>query len=454
MRRCWSGWACMPASDPESKPKPPLQQTSSAQQRLVADLRQGLHAREQRHLLRTLQLPTGLDLTSNDYLGYATDPRLTAAMQAALELWGNGAGGARLLRGHLAVHAEAEAALASAAGREAALLFSSGWAANVGLLTALCGPADRVVSDALNHASLIDAMRLSRAERVLVPHLDLQAYQTALTQPWTSGRTFVVVESVYSMDGDLAPLAELAELCAAHDALLIVDEAHATGLYGHPDRYGATGRVEALGLQDAVLATVHTGGKALGVGGAAVAGPAALIGHLVNHARSFVFSTGVPPVVAAGWTAALAMAVADRDEVAALHVRAARLRGRLSPTAQSAGAGSGSGSGTGSGSGSGSGIPLGSCIIPVVLGSSARALAVASRLQAQGYDVRAVRPPTVPECTARLRLCVHKGLSDACLDALAEAVLAAVAAEPASAHAPDPATAAAADRQPSPLDRR
>jgi 8-amino-7-oxononanoate synthase len=408
MRRCCNGWACM-LPDPAAVAPAPAAATSAAQGEFVAGLAAGLVQRDSDALLRHLQPATGLDLASNDYLGFARDPRLVAAMQDALAACGAGAGASRLLRGHQAVHADAEAFFARAAGRQAGLLFSSGWVANVGLLTALVGPNDRVLSDALNHASLIDGMRLSRAQRGVFAHGDLAALEKMLTEPWPQGRTFVVVESVYSMDGDLADLVAIADLCCQHGALLLVDEAHATGLYGHQDHYGATGLVEALGLQGKVLASVHTGGKALGTAGAVVVGDQPLIEHLVNHARSFVFSTAVPPVLAAGLHTGLLLAQQDRAEVVALHQRAARFRQQL----QQAGLDTG---------------PSASCIVPVLLGSNEQALWVAQRLQSQGLDVRAVRPPTVPAGTARLRLCVRRPLTEAQLDAVAHAVIAAASA--------------------------
>jgi 8-amino-7-oxononanoate synthase len=408
MRPCCSGWVCMPLDQAVLAPAQTAA-TSAVQGEFVAGLAAGLARRDSDALLRRLQPAAGLDLASNDYLGFASDPRLVAAMQEALATYGAGAGASRLLRGHQAVHADAEAFFATAAGRQAGLLFSSGWAANVGLLTALVGPHDRVLSDALNHASLIDGMRLSRAQRAVFAHGDLRALQRLLTEPWPQGRTFVVVESVYSMDGDLADLTAIADLCCQHGALLLVDEAHATGLYGHHEQYGATGLVEALGLQGKVLASVHTGGKALGTAGAVVVGDQPLIDHLVNHARSFVFSTAVPPVLAAGLRAGLALAQAQRPLVTALHQRAARFRDQL----QQAGLQTG---------------PSVSCIVPVLLGSNERALWVAQRLQAQGLDVRAVRPPTVPVGTARLRLCVRMPLLSEELDAVAAAIIAAVCA--------------------------
>lgn len=356
----------------------------------------GLAEREADDLLRRPGLPRGIDFTSNDYLGYAHDPDLSEAVASAVREHGVGAGASRLLRGHSPQIAEAEGLLAELSGREAALLFSSGFQLNAGLIPALVGAEDVVLSDALNHASLIDGVRLSRARRVVVPHADLDAMDAALAAASGARRRLVVVESLYSMEGDLAPLAALCDLAEAYDAALLVDEAHATGLYGP---VGA-GRVAELGLSDRVLCTVHTGGKALGVGGAWVAGSSTLVAHLVNHCRSFIYSTAPVPAVVAGLRAAVERRRADDARVAALLARAAAFRARLAAAGIDTGASE-------------------SCIVPIMLGSSRRALDVASALQADGFDVRAVRPPTVPDGTARLRVTVRSPVSQATLDALA-----------------------------------
>jgi 8-amino-7-oxononanoate synthase len=353
-----------------------------------AELRGRLAALAEAGLLRRLSLPQGIDLVSNDYLGLAEHPTLRAAMRAALEEGAAGAAGSRLLRGHRREFDEIEERLAAFCGAETALLFGSGWAANVGLLQALLGPGDLVLSDALNHASLIDGLRLSRARRVVYPHQDLDAVSRALRAP-RAGRTFIVTESVFSMDGDLTPLAELAALAEAHGALLIVDEAHATGLYGE----AGAGRVEALGLRGRVLATVHTGGKALGSAGAWVAAPAELRELLVNRARSFVFSTAPLPVLAAALHAALDLLRDEPQRREDVHRKAALLRDALARAGVNAGGAS--------------------AIVPIVIGENEAALALQEGLQAAGFDVRAVRPPTVPAGTARLRATVRFPVSDA-----------------------------------------
>ncbi len=369
----------------------------TVQARFLAELDAQSALRSAAGLLRTLALPAGVDVTSNDYLGYAADPQLAEQTADFVRTHGAGAGAARLLRGHLAIHAQAEAALAALAQREAALLFSSGWAANTGLWPALAGAGDVVFSHTANHASIIDGLRLSKAQRVIFHHPAELAQQL---QAPRAGRAFVAVESVQSMSGQLTDLPALCAVATAHGALVVVDEAHATGLYG---RDGA-GRVAALGLGDQVLCTLHTGGKALGVGGAWLAGPQALVTHLLNHARSFVYSTAVPPAIVGGLLAALVRLQADAAVVAALHAKADWLRTTLAAA----------------------GLDLDgsqSCIVPVVLGAPERALAVALALRGDGFDVRAVRPPTVPRGTSRLRLVVRAPLSEADVQRLAARVI-------------------------------
>jgi 8-amino-7-oxononanoate synthase len=350
--------------------------------------RRELEALEEAGLRRRLRLPAGVDLTSNDFLGLAHHPHVLACMRSALGGLGAGAGGSRLLHGHDRCFDRIEERLAEFSGSEAALLFSSGWAANLGLLQTLLGPDDLVLSDELNHASLIDGIRLSRAQKVVYPHLDLDAVERALRRRPARGRTVIVTESVFSMDGDLAPLAELAALAEARDALLVVDEAHATGLYG---ARGA-GRVEELQLRPRVLATVHTGGKALGSGGAWVAGPRLLRELLVNRARTFVFSTAPLPVLTAALEAALDLVQREPQRRREVHGKAAFLRSELKRLGLEA--------------------PGQAPILPLVVGEAQAAVAVQEGLSAVGFDVRAIRPPTVPAGTARLRVVVRQPVAD------------------------------------------
>jgi 8-amino-7-oxononanoate synthase len=352
-----------------------------------AELLASIEALRSAGLLRRMTLPRGIDLVSNDTLGLAEHPRLTEAMRAALGPLPAGSGGSRLLHGQHAVFEALEKRLAAFCGAEAALLFGSGYAANTGLLPALLGPGDLALSDERNHASLIDGLRLSPARRVVYPHNDVAAVERALREP-RKGRAFVVTESVFSMDGDLAPLVDLAAAAEAGDALLIVDEAHATGLYGSR----GSGWVEELGLRSRVLATVHTGGKALGSGGAWVAGPRELKDVLVNRARPFVFSTAPLPVLAAALGAGLDLVREEPERRAEVHRKSALLRGALASRGVAAGGAS--------------------QIVSLVVGTNRAAVALQEGLQAAGFDARAVRPPTVPEGTARLRVTVRFPLSD------------------------------------------
>lgn len=360
----------------------------SALARYRAALEAELAALEEAGLRRTLRPPRGLDLVSNDYLGLAEHPRLVEAMRSALTRVGAGSGGSRLLRGHREGFDELEERLAAFSGAEAALLFGSGYAANLGLITALVSREDLVLSDERNHASLIDGVRLSGAAKVVYPHGDLDAVAAALDRP-RSGRCFVVTESIFSMDGDRAPLSELAALAEEKEALLIVDEAHATGLYGPR----GSGLVEELGLRDRVLATVHTGGKALGAAGAWVAGPLPVREVLLNRARPFVFSTAPLPVLCSALGAALDLLREEPQRRAAVHAKAALLRGAL----REAGIDTGESA---------------SPIVPVIVGENERAVALADGLAAAGFDARAVRPPTVPPGSARLRVTARYPVPD------------------------------------------
>jgi 8-amino-7-oxononanoate synthase len=363
-------------------------------------------ARAAAGLARHLSRPGGVDFSSNDYLGLGADfafaaevaARVAAAAAAREPLF---APASRLLRGHLAIHERLEARLAAFKGAEAAMVLPSGWQASAALWGALVEPGDLVISDALNHASVIDALRASRVERRVVPHLDPGAVRRELDRCAPAGERFVVVESLYSMDGDLAPLAELAVLCRDRGAHLVVDEAHATGIYG--DARGS-GRIEACGVGSDVLASVTTFGKALALQGGAIAGPRWLIDRLVARARPFVFSTAVSPLLLVALEVALDRVAREPERRGRVHDNARRLRAALATA----------------------GLDVdreGSPIVPVVVGGNARALEVAGRIARRGFDVRAVRPPTVPEGTARLRVSVHATHSASELDGLATAVV-------------------------------
>lgn len=355
-------------------------------------------------LYRRMSLPGGLDFSSNDYLGLSRDARFQLAFLERLqESAGKSALAApasRLLRGNTAHHEAVEAQLARFKGTASALLFPSGYQANVGLLSALIDPEDRVLSDEQNHASIIDGLRLSRCKKMIFPHLDWQALERSLAQP-SSGRTFVVTESLFSMDGDLAPLDRYAELADKYGAYLIVDDAHATGVFG---RERGSGLTEQFAVERQATAIVSTLGKAFGLFGAFVAGSDLLIDYLTNRCRAFIFSTAVPPLLLFGIETALDHLSAHPSLRERVCARADRLRRRLGEAGMNT---------------------LRSCgpIVPVVLGSNERALQIAEQLQQQGFDVRAIRPPTVAAGTARLRISVHADHSEEDIDKLAEALI-------------------------------
>lgn len=367
---------------------------------LAARVRARVADLDSQGLLRTLRPPAGIDLSSNDYLGLATHPRLAARLSVAVERDGCGSTGSRLLRGHRERFTAIEQRFAAFKGAERSLYFSSGYLANLAVLATLPEAGDVIYSDERNHASIIDGIRLSRAARVIVPHGDVGALERRLAVHDAAGERFVVIESLFSMDGDIAPLADYAAVCRRHGALLLVDEAHAVGIYG-PD---GSGLVRDSGADDDVLVSINTAGKALGVAGAFVAGPAWAIDYLQQRARPFVFSTAPPPAVAAAIEAALDIVAEEPERRARLLARARFLRDRLAE-AGFAGAAAGT-----------------SQIVPIVIGDNEAAVELAGALQALGYDVRAIRPPTVPPGTARLRVAVNVGLAEDELERFAAAV--------------------------------
>lgn len=336
--------------------------------------------RERRSTVRRAQPHAAglLDLASNDYLGLAGDSRLADAAIAAMRRYGTGARASRVVTGTLPAHVELERALCSLTGQNAALVFSSGYTANLGLLTALGGPDALIVTDQHVHASLIDGARLSRSAVVTVPHGDLEALRCTLATRQQK-RALVVVESVYSVLGDAADLMATARLCAEHDTLLIVDEAHGIGVLGQ-----GRGAVHAVGLagRDHVVVTA-TLSKALAAQGGAVLGSVLLREHLVNAARSFIFDTGLAPASAAAAAAACAIITEEPDRVAALH-RIADLLASSLGVDRAAG-------------------PVQS--VPV--GSAETAWRIAENLRRAGVLVGCFRPPSVPDGVSRLRLTAH-----------------------------------------------
>lgn len=346
---------------------------------------------ERDDLLRRPKRPAAarglVPLCSNDYLGLRADPALLDGAVAAARVDGIGAGASRLIDGTHPAHTALEAALAAWWGTPGALVFSSGYAANVGTLAALLQPGDAVFSDALNHASLIDGIRLSRAERHVFAHADVADLDARLAACTASGLRLVVVESIYSMDGDRAPLPALVEVCRRRGATLVVDEAHALGVCGPAGR----GLVAELGLEADVGVRIGTFGKSFGTAGAFVAGSEALMAWLYNRARSFVFSTAVSPLVAGAAHAALER-VARGDRTRELVARIDHVSRALVDAGWLD-------------------APLQSAIAPLVVGTPAAALAAEARLAEAGYAVPAIRPPTVPVGTSRLRMTVTLGPS-------------------------------------------
>jgi|SRR5579883_2335437 8-amino-7-oxononanoate synthase len=368
-----------------------------------ARLYEGLRFLDHRNQRRNLAEIRGVNFCSNDYLGLAESAALQKAVAEAVQRAERvGGTGSRLLSGQTEEWREVEEEFAKFAGTEAALFFTSGYGANVGLLSSLVGKDDVIFSDEQNHASLIDGMRLSGARKVIYPHLNLNALEDALRQeagaPW---RKVIVTESVFSMDGDIAPLAEIANLAEKYNAALILDEAHATAVQGPSGR----GLAISAGLTHRVLALIHTCGKALASAGAFVCGSAVLKDHLVNHARTFIFSTALPPYMAAQIGAALQLAEGMDRERDLLLGNAAALRESLRAEGfDTAG--------------------TGSQIVPVVLHSNEAALEAAEHLQREGFAVRAIRPPTVPPGTSRLRLSLTVRIAEEELSRLVRALVA------------------------------
>jgi 8-amino-7-oxononanoate synthase len=321
-------------------------------------------------------------LCSNNYLGLANHPTLVAAAADAAARWGVGAGASRLISGSLALHHQLETEIASWKRAEAAVLFNSGYHANVGTIAALVGEGDAIFSDALNHASIIDGCRLSRARVVVYPHNDVNALESELARVPARHR-LIVTDSVFSMDGDMAPLREICELAERYDAWVMVDEAHATGVLGPT----GAGLVEQLGLHERVAVQMGTLGKALGCFGAFVAARRDVVRLLVNRARSLVFTTALPPPVVGAALAAVRLVRAEPERRARLQANAQTLHAELQRM--------------------GAPVPAApSHILPVVLGSEARTMECSARLLERGVWVQGIRPPTVPPGTARLRATV------------------------------------------------
>jgi len=342
-----------------------------------------------RSQFRQLAAIPGVNLCSNDYLALSEDLRIRLAVANAMEQDDRfSSSGSRLLSGYAAVWDELESELASFTGVESTLYFSSGYLANVGLLSAIIKPDATVFSDSANHASLIDGIRLTRAGKVIYPHRDLNYLEQALRSTVHSGERFIIVESIFSMDGDRAPLTDLYDLADRYEAALIIDEAHATGVEGPSGR----GLVAASGRPDCVLATIHTCGKALASMGAFIGCSERVREYLINKARTFIFSTALPPYVAAQTQTALRIVRNAEDRRQHLRMLTHLLRAALVQNGFDTGASE-------------------SHIVPIILGSNKAALNTVARLTAAGFGVRAIRPPTVPPRTARLRVSLNFGLT-------------------------------------------
>lgn len=359
--------------------------------------------------LRTLERSDGvyvvidgrrvLNFSSNDYLGLAGHPALVAALKQAAADYGVGATAAHLVCGHLRPHAQLEEALTEWTGRERALLFSTGYMANLGVLPALLGRDDLCVQDRLNHACLLDGAWLAGCTLKRYPHGDVEAAARQL-QAQPQAAAALVTDGVFSMDGDVAPLADLAALAKAEGATLLVDDAHGLGVLGP---HGAGSVVEAGLDQQQVPVLMATLGKALGTAGAFIAGSADLIDSLVQFARTWIYTTAMPPALAAATVAAVTRA--RRDEYRREHLLA--LIARFRAGAQQLGLPL---------------MPSRTPIQPVVIGDAARCSALSSQLLASGLLVVAIRPPTVPAGQARLRVALNAGHSEADVDALLEAL--------------------------------
>jgi 8-amino-7-oxononanoate synthase len=371
-----------------------------------------LSALDARHLRRFLATRVGpqrseiaidghrlINFSSNDYLGLAGDARLIEAAMQAAERDGWGTGASPLVTGRSQVHAELERRLAEFEGTEAALVFTSGFAANVGTVAALVERGDAIFADAKNHASLIDGCRLSRAEVHVYRHCDVDHLAELLRESARFRRRLIVTDSVFSMDGDLAPLARLAELARRHDAMLMVDEAHATGVFGEHGR----GVAEHHWALDGIQIKMGTLSKALGSAGGFVAGRRSLIDWLANRSRSYVFSTAFPPAVAGAAICALDIVSDEPRRRIDLLERAKELRETLTAQGWSVGRSQ-------------------SQIIPIYVGQPERAMQLSQALRERGLFVPGIRPPSVPEGESLLRISLSYGHTTEMIERLASAL--------------------------------
>jgi glycine C-acetyltransferase/8-amino-7-oxononanoate synthase len=385
----------------------------------VSDIEERLEELRERGLYRRMRLVSGpqgprvlldgkpvLLLCSNNYLGLADHPRVREAAAEAAMRWGVGAGASRLVSGNMTVHRRLESELADFEGSQACVLFGSGYLANAGIIGLLAREGDVVLSDALNHASIVDGCRLARARTFVYEHCDMEHLEHGLRE--AAGRASLIVsDGVFSMDGDVAPLPEIVELARRYDARVMVDEAHGTGALGP----GGRGAAAAAGLEDEVDVLVGTLGKALGSYGAYVCCDATMAEYLVNSARTLIFSTGLPPPAVAAALAALDLLRSQPQRVDKLQRNGRVLREALRAE----------------------GLDTGDSetqIVPLVMGDAAAAVAACEGALKQGVFAQAIRPPTVPEGTSRLRLAVMASHTAAELRQAAKALAAAVPARP------------------------
>lgn len=322
-----------------------------------------------------------LNFSSNNYLGLANHPALREAAKEAIDRYGCGTGASRLISGNMTLHEELERRIAKLKGTAAALVFNSGFQANTGIIPVLVGEGDVILSDGLNHASIIDGCRLARAKIVVYQHCDMNELERGLKNSPPDSRKLIVTESLFSMDGDEAPLADIVSLAEEHGALVMVDEAHATGVY---EPNGA-GLVAKLGLGERILVQMGTLGKALGGFGAYVAGSEALRELLINRCRSFIFTTSLPPAVMAMAIAAIDLIEKEPERRRTLRDNCQRLRGGLESLGYSLGTSH-------------------SQILPLMIGETTQCMELSEDLLQRGLFAQGIRPPTVPPGTSRLRI--------------------------------------------------
>lgn len=400
------------ASHNPGQPCPPgAQITSRSRGIILRDFAGELAERKQAGLYRTRRQISGpqqpaltsdgkplLSFCSNDYLGLANHPANIEALTSALPETGLGGAASHLICGHHDAHHQLERRLADFTGRNSALFFSTGYMANLGVISALAGRGDTIFSDRLNHASIIDGCILSRAKVRRYAHGDVAELEAMLAN--TSGHKLVVTDGVFSMDGDVAPLRELARICKTHDALLVVDDAHGIGVLGPQGR----GSVADAGLSEAdVPVLIGTLGKAVGTSGAFVAGPELLMDYLVQKARTYIYTTAMPPAIAMATCASLDLIERDDD-------RRRHLKGLIATFREKAGA---------------MGyqlMPSETPIQPIMVGDNWTALALSKALEDSGLLVTAIRPPTVPEGEARLRVTLSAAHTEADLEQLLQAL--------------------------------